>query len=59
MTRSRRPAPAVASEKVEPFLTPTAASDTVVLTDDVNLYTQVWFLGNEAINFNHLRQYGG
>jgi len=34
-------------------------ADTVVLTDDVSLYAQVWYLGNEAINFNHLRQYGG
>jgi len=33
MTRSRRPAPAVGSEKAQPFLTPTAASDTVVLTE--------------------------
>jgi hypothetical protein len=31
--------------------------DTVVLTDDVDLYTQVMYLGWEALNFNHLRRY--
>jgi hypothetical protein len=32
--------------------------ETIVLTDDVNLYSQALFQGREAINFNHLRQYG-
>jgi hypothetical protein len=30
-----------------------------VLTDDVGLYHQVWHVGGEAINFNHLRGRGG
>lgn len=33
--------------------------DTVVLTDDVDLYTQALYLERQAINFNHLRRYSG
>lgn len=33
--------------------------DTVVLTDDVGLYTQALYLERQAVNFNHLRRYSG
>jgi hypothetical protein len=31
--------------------------ETTVLTDDVALYLQVLYMGKEAINFNHLRNF--
>lgn len=30
----------------------------VVLTDDVQLYNEVWYRDGEAVNFNHLRRSG-
>jgi hypothetical protein len=34
------------------------AEGVVVLTDDVQLYNEVWFRNGEAVNFNHIRRSG-
>jgi hypothetical protein len=33
-------------------------ADTMLLTDDVQLYLQAMFQGFQAVNFNHLRRFG-
>lgn len=35
-----------------------ASADNTVLTDDLQLYSQVLYEGHRATNFNHLRKYG-